>query len=99
MAAFTRPDGRTYRPRKQGLRAHAWENDHPGSYGVIVLGTNAPETAQAFADQCGASWYGEGRATAAQTGWWRDGYDSHGRAWIVDERRGVPGVMFTWEAA
>lgn len=98
MTVYIRPDGRTYRPRRTGLRAVSWENDYPNDYGLIILGTLDPDRAETFATESGTYWYGEGKATSARPGWWRDGYDWTGRAWITDEQRGAPGVWFTWEA-
>lgn len=96
MSEFRRPDGRVYRPRKPGLRAHAWEN-FGEACGVIVFGTLDPDAADDFARQSAAYWYGEGGLLYDPVpGWWRDGFGSHGRMWIADEKRGAPGVMFTW---
>jgi hypothetical protein len=102
MTTMTRPDGRAYRPRKPGLRVHAWEN--PGNFdderaGVIVLGTLDPDEARQIAQDACASWYGDAdsfRLADPGPGWYRDGFVRGERAWIEDEQRGTPGVMFTW---
>jgi hypothetical protein len=96
---IVRPDGRTYRPRKPGLRAHAWENDD-GTNGCIVLGTLDPNglTRDRARDAC-AMWFGDPDSfdvTNATPGWWRDGYGWNGREWVTDERRGAPGVRYEW---
>jgi hypothetical protein len=95
MAELTRPNGRTYRPRKPGLRAHAWEN--PDECGVIIFGTLDPEQAKTFADQSCAYWYGSGAATNPEPGWFRDVFRRGERRFEVDEQRGAPGVYFTWD--
>jgi hypothetical protein len=98
---FVRPDGRSYRPRKPGLRVRAWSNDGhsaEGDQGVIVFGTLDPvEAAPRAAQMCGY-WFGApGELVVPLVGWWRDGYSYAGRQWIEDEKRGAAGVMFTWE--
>lgn len=93
---IARPDGRPYRPRKPGLRARAWANDD--EIGVIVFGTLEPAEAEAFALESAARWYGDGGAVSdPDPDWYRDGYQWNERTWIRDERRGSPGVMFTWD--
>lgn len=98
-----RPDGRTYRPRTPGLRVHAWENEGPpdDDHGCIVLGTLNPDgPARTLAHSSCAHWYGDAHRnniSAGTPGWWRKGYDRTGSAWISDECRGAPGVMYTWE--
>lgn len=92
-----RPDGRAYHPSKAGLRACAWENSEKS--GVIVFGTLNPEAARRLAQESAASWFGDADSfhlAEPTAGWWRDGYDTHGRSWIEDAKRGAPGVMFTW---
>lgn len=102
MSTMVRPDGRTYRPRKPGLRARAWENrDNVGeeSAGVIVFGTLDPDEARSLAQDSCAAWYGDADSfhlAEATPGWWRDSFAYAGRTWIEDEQRGAPGVMFTW---
>lgn len=92
-----RPDGRTYRPRREGLRAHAWENDDDN--GCIVFGTLDPEAARDLARRACADWFGDADSfepTNPTPGWWRDGFGAYGRTWIEDDQKGAPGVMFTW---
>ncbi len=102
MSAMTRPDGRTYRPRKPGLRARGWENPDPTgdeSAGVVVFGTLDPDEARTLAQESCEAWYGDPdlyQLTEPKASWWRDGFTYAGRAWIEDEQRGAPGVMFTW---
>ena len=97
-----RPDGRTYRPRRPGLRVYAWENrESTGNEraGVIVFGTLDPDKARDIAHEMCAAWYGDADAyhVAEPTpGWWRNSYSYSGPTWIADERRGSAGVMFTW---
>jgi hypothetical protein len=92
---ITRPDGRPYRPRKPGLRAHAWENSDEA--GVIVFGTLDPDAAQAFALESAAYWYGPGGAVVDPSpDWFRDCFRWGERRWERDEKRGAPGVQFTW---
>lgn len=92
---ITRPDGRPYRPRKPGLRAHAWETGD--DQGVIVFGTLAPAEAEAFALAVSAYWYGSGGAVVdPHPGWFRDRFRWGERRWERDEVTGSPGVMFTW---
>ena len=95
---ITRPDGRIYRPRKPGLRAHAWEGDD--EQGVIVFGTLDPTEAEAFALESSAYWYGTGGAVVdPEPDWFRDCFRWGERRWERDEVRGAPGVKFTWEDA
>lgn len=97
---FTRPDGRTYRPQKPGLRVRAWGNDDM-SRGVIVFGTLSPEAAQPLAQETCEWLYGEQgfgfRVTHPRPGWYRDSFQHGERTWVTDDRRGAPGVMFTYE--
>lgn len=93
---ITRPDGRTYRPRKPGLRTRPWSNDDDGRHGVIILGTLDPEKAYPRAEREIRYWHDmECRPTHPEPGWYRNGYDHNGSAWIIDEKRGAPGVAFT----
>lgn len=96
MTQLRRPDGRPYIARRSRLRAAAWENPQ-GDAGVVVLGTMDIERAQPFALQSAVYWYGPGRVVSPQPGWWRDGFHGSERGWLQDEKRGAPGVMFTWE--
>lgn len=99
---FIRPSGKLYRPRTCKLRAQAWEDAHPlpGLAGVIVFGTLDPDTARRFAQESAAYWFGDAGTfdvSEPRPGWWRTGYERRGeRAWIEDDERGAPGVMFTW---
>lgn len=97
VETFTRPNGKSYQPRKPGLIAHAWENhDYVGEHGVIIFGTLDPHRAIEFATQMCGYWFGvTGAASCAQPGWYRDAFDSGERRWIDDPNRGRPGVMFT----
>jgi hypothetical protein len=78
----------------------AWENDLDDRRGCIVFGTLNPDglARDRARDTC-ACWYGDPDdydVTEPVVGWWRDGYNLYGRAWIDDPARGRPGVMFTW---
>lgn len=99
-AVFIRPNGKTYRPRKPGLRARAWENDgYDGRAGVIVFGTLTPDAARRFAGEAAAYWFGDAdtfEVCDPSPGWWRDGFTVAGRTWVEHAGRGAPGVMFTW---
>ncbi len=90
--ALARPDGRDYRPRRQGLHARGWEN--PDDCGVIVFGTLDPETALPLARGACASLYGS-VALDPRPGWYRDTFRRGERVFDVDEKRGAPGVWFT----
>lgn len=92
-AVLTRPDGRPYRPRKDGLRVHAWEN--PDSCGVIVFGTLDPDVARTWAEDSCSYWYGSREVVDPEPGWYRDTFRYGERQFAVDEARGVPGVRFT----
>lgn len=94
---ITRPDGRTYRPRRRELRVKAWESDD--EQGVIVLGTLDADAARPSAQDWCDYWFGEGAAAHPDPDWWRDGYQRSERTWVRDERRGTPGVMFTWTSS
>lgn len=94
-AVIVRPDGRVYRPRKPGMRAHAWQSED--DQGVVVFGTLDAVAAAGFALESAVYWYGGGGEVGEpRTGWWRDGFLWGERRWIDDEKRGAPGVMFTW---
>lgn len=99
---ITRPDGRPYRPRTPGLRYQAWTNDPEPGRGVIVLGLlDDRYPVREHASGLAAYWFDESRhdytLTDPQPGWWRNAYRHRGeRAWVRDERRGAPGVMYTW---
>lgn len=100
MADFVRPNGRPYRSRKPGLRAHAWDNE--GVYddegcGVIVFGTLDPDEARPLAESSAVHWFGAGTVDQPTPGWWRDGFKLGERSWRRDDEKGAPGVMFTWE--
>ncbi len=98
----TRPNGKVYRPRKLGLRYVAWTNDPEPGRGVIVLGLlDDRYPVREHAAGLAAYWFDEPRGhydlTNPQPGWWRDAYDRRGeRAWIRDDVRGAPGIMYTW---
>lgn len=89
---ITRPNGKPYRPRSSGLRAHAWEGEDDG--GVIVFGTLDPDRARPLAAEVCAHWYGMPVVLDPAPGWYRDGFEYGERRWIRDEERGAPGVMF-----
>lgn len=100
MTEFTRPNGRPYRTRRSGLWVCAWENPDEFTSGCIVFGTLDPQgPAAALAHEACADWFGDADSFCIAyptPGWWRDGYAISGRTWIEDEKRGAPGVMFTW---
>lgn len=104
LEPLRRPDGRVYRSRSSGLRVRVWDNEARGfekdQAGCIVFGTLDPIGVVAdLARTACAHWFGDGdlfEVAEPRSGWWRDGYDGYGRAWIQDEQRGAPGVMFTW---
>jgi hypothetical protein len=93
---FTRPDGRVYRARKPGLRARAWGGDDEDR-GVVIFGTLDPQTALDLARRACAYWYERPAVKRPKPGWWRDGYRRGERCWVNDERRGAPGVSFTYD--
>jgi hypothetical protein len=97
---FVRPNGRFYRPRREGLWARAWSNEPDGDQGCIVFGTLRPELAEQLAREVCGYWYGDADTfdvAEPGAGWWRDGYGYAGRQWSDDPERGTPGVMFTWK--
>lgn len=94
---MNRPDGRPYRPRKPGLRARPW-GEVGDRHGVIVFGTLDTERARTFAAETITYWHdAKCHPVRPEPGWWRDGYNYEGRAWIPDDKRGAPGVSFTCE--
>lgn len=95
VAAFVRPSGKPYRPRKAGLRAHSWEGED--DCGVVVFGTLDPERARPFAAQMCGYWYGMPLAVDPEPGWYRDGFAYGERRWVPDGKRGAPGVIFRAE--
>lgn len=89
---IVRPNGKTYRARKPGLAAHAWENDYEG--GVIVFGTLDPDTARPLAEDACHRWFGANAVTDASPGWFRNGFHCGDRRWFIDTEKGRPGVSF-----
>ncbi|MCX5066747.1 hypothetical protein OOJ91_12910 [Micromonospora lupini] len=95
VEVIARPNGKAYRPRKAGLRARPWEDD--SGCGVVVFGTLDPDRARRFAGEMCAYWYDLPAVVNPQPGWYRDGFRYGERAWVRDEKRGAPGVMFAAE--
>jgi hypothetical protein len=89
-----RPDGRPYRPRTTALRAHAWEN--PDTCGLVITGTLNSQAAHDHACRAGAYWYGDGTPTDPQPGWYRKAIQRGEPIWVIDDKRGMPGVYYTW---
>lgn len=96
-AVIVRPNGKPYRPRRPGLRAHAWEGED--DCGVVVFGTLDPDRARAFAAQMCTHWYGMPVVVDPEPGWYRDAFVYGERRWTRDPERGAPGVMFRAEDA
>jgi hypothetical protein len=96
VTTLTRPDGRTYRPRKPDLRPRAWENQDSDDAGVIVFGTLDPDAARATAITWCTHWYGEGELGDPRPGWYRSAIQRGEPLYVLDEVRGAPGVSFTW---
>lgn len=94
VSPIIRPNGKTYRPRKPGMRAYPLEDDYGYDFGVMVLGTLDPDRAQPFASEMCAYWFDMPAAVDPVPGWYRDGFQNGQRSWIRDEERGAPGVMF-----
>lgn len=95
---FTRPNGKTYRPRKLGLIAEAWEDQDyngGGASGVIVLGTLDPDAARPIALDAIRRFFDVFDAAAGEPGWFRNGFHSGERRWFIDCEKGRPGVSFT----
>lgn len=94
---FTRPNGKTYRPRSPKLVAHAWEDTHyvDLEQGVIIFGTLDPDKAQAFASEMCNYWFHTRVVDDPQPGWYRNTFRDGRLTWIEDSDRGRPGVMFT----
>jgi len=98
LEPITRPNGKTYRPRK--VVAHRWENDDDWyeGCGVLVLGTHDIERARKLATECCEYWFSMPYAVKPQPGWYRLGYagaSTGDPTWLHDEVRGRAGVMFT----
>jgi len=95
---IVRPDGRVYRPRSSRLRIRAWGDADPvGPCGVIVFGTLDVDRALPHARSACAYWYDGSTVTNPLPGWYRDGFFWGERRWIRDDRRGAPGVSFTYD--
>lgn len=95
ITTLERPNGKTYKPRKVGLQAHAWENHDYGDCGVIVFGTQDIEEATPLAIEWCKHWFGYHAVTGPYTGWFRLTYDMGELAWMSDPVKGRPGVYFT----
>ena len=93
LPPITRPDGRTYRPRK--VIACAIIDEDEILSGVIVFGTHDPERAAPLAQDFVTWQLGAGYAPLySGGGWWRDGFEGGRRVWLSDDERGRAGVMF-----
>ena len=96
LVPVARPDGRIYRPRK--IVACRWDNDgyNDMDCGVVVLGTHNVEAAAEEADRCVKYFFDNDLVAGSPIiGWYRDGYNEQGPAWICDDVKGRAGVMFT----
>jgi hypothetical protein len=93
LPVIVRPNGKVYRPRK--LVAHAFEDDHAGESGVVVLGTHDPERARELALSSARYWYGTEYIVDPVTVWWHDAMECGERRWRHDAARGRAGVCFT----
>jgi hypothetical protein len=90
LVPVTRPNGKTYRPRKPP-RAYECEDQRYGLSGVVVLGTHDIERAARLANGLldePVSLYPRRRE------WLRDGMSSGERQWMQDEVHGAPCVVF-----
>ncbi|AVJ50264.1 hypothetical protein I5J36_gp48 [Mycobacterium phage Mendokysei] len=96
MNTFTRPNGKTYRPRKPGLQAHIWSNEGSGinECGVIVLGTLDVEAARPLALDASKRYLDADRLDSPVPGWFRKGFHYGDRQWFFDGDKGRPGVSF-----
>lgn len=93
MTALVRPNGKTYRPRREP-RVDVYY-DHDDVAGVVVIGTHDLEAATELATPL---WEHPEPLPSGTPSWWRlvpwdtgTGYD---RNWIVDQERGSPVVIF-----
>lgn len=98
MTTYTRPNGKTYRPRNPDQRILIPFGDigGPKPYGVAVIGTDNPDDAQPRADGF-LQWVTgnpNARAVAPVVGWWRKGYKRSGLVLLEDDVRGRPGVLY-----
>jgi len=96
---YTRPNGKTYRPRNPDQRLLIPYGDiaGPGPHGVIVIGTHDPADAHPRAVGFLQWITGEPTARASEPlpGWYRTGYNRSDRAIIPDEIHGRPGIAYT----
>jgi hypothetical protein len=95
LPPITRPNGKTYRPRR--IVARPWENDdaQDNRCGAVVLGTHDIDLARPLAQRECTYRFGMAYAIKPDVDWFRDGFVYSERAWIRDEVRGSAGVMFT----
>jgi ABC-type proline/glycine betaine transport system ATPase subunit len=91
--AVTRPNGKTYQPRK--IVAHVVSDYYEDFEGVVVFGTHDITRAQALADAVVAyEVHHTVRAADPRLVWWRDTFRYGGRVFETDEEHGRAGVYF-----
>ena len=105
--AVTRPDGRVYSPRKPPT-AHYYDEDDLYQlslvwlvvWQVIVVRTHDVARAAPLA-LAALGRYGDVGDVLPdpELTWLRIGYADGGPAWVMDDRRGVPCVVYTMRAA
>lgn len=101
MTTYTRPNGKTYRPRNPDQRLLIPWGDIGGSdpHGVTIIGTHDPADAQPRAVGFFQWITGnpDARAVAPVLGWWRTGYRRSEHALLQDEIKGRPGILYVCE--
>jgi len=94
LPPITRPNGKTYRPRKLIAQAVA-DCDGEDLAGVVVFGTHDAGRAKRLADRYVAL-YGDADMEAVNPDrvWWRDTFSWGSRRYEDDDRHGRAGVRF-----
>jgi hypothetical protein len=93
-SVFTRPNGKTYRPRKPPVASQFADPD--GDFGgVVVQRTHDIDTARRLAQNVLDEY--EMDPDAFERVWWRLGISDNGLMWLDDPTRGVPCIVWRYE--
>ena len=93
LSPITRPNGKSYRPRK--IVAHCIGHEDEDVTGVVVFGTHDVTRAKPLADSAVADWCDWGyEAVSPRLIWYRDTMADGQRTYVTDPVHGRAGVVF-----